>query len=63
MIAFSQQSAAPLLYHRDSETEQKLLQNIKALNDKTCLIVTHRPAALEIADSILSVESGKIITQ
>jgi ATP-binding cassette subfamily B protein len=47
----------------DSETEQKLLQNIKALNDKTCLIVTHRPAALEIADSILSVESSKIITQ
>jgi ATP-binding cassette subfamily B protein len=47
----------------DSETEQKLLQNIKALNDKTCLIVTHRPAALEIADSILSVENGKIIIQ
>ena len=44
----------------DGETEKKLLQNIKALNDKTCLIVTHRPAALEIADNILLVENGKI---
>ena len=44
----------------DSETEKKLLENIKALNDKTCLIVTHRPAALEIADNILLVENGKI---
>lgn len=44
----------------DAETERKVLQNLKELNDKTCLIVTHRPAALEIADGVVRVEKGKI---
>ena len=44
----------------DAETEKVLLQNIKKLENKTCLIVTHRPAALEIADNILSIEDKKI---
>jgi ATP-binding cassette subfamily B protein len=44
----------------DGETEQKLLTNIQALKDKTCLIVTHRPAALSIANRILNVEDKKI---
>ena len=45
----------------DGETEKKLLENIRALSDKTCLIVTHRPAALDIADRILSVENKGIL--
>ncbi len=45
----------------DGETEKKLLDNIRALKDKTCLIVTHRPAALAVADAVLTVESGKIV--
>ena len=45
----------------DSETETKLLENVRNLKDKTCLIVTHRPAALAIADRILAVENGKIV--
>jgi hypothetical protein len=44
----------------DGETEQKLLENIRQLKNKTCLIVTHRPAALEIADRILLVENKTI---
>lgn len=44
----------------DNETEQALLQNIRNLSEKTCLIVTHRPAALEIADEIIRIEDGKI---
>ncbi len=44
----------------DTQTELSLLENIRALRNKTCLIVTHRPAALSIADKILSVENGKI---
>ncbi len=44
----------------DEETERRLLQNIRKLKDKTCLIVTHRPAALEIADRIIAVENGKL---
>ena len=44
----------------DEETERKLLENVRALKDRTCLIVTHRPAALEIADRVLIVEKGEI---
>ena len=44
----------------DGETEGKLLENIRKLQDKTCLIVTHRPAALSIADRVLKVENKKI---
>ncbi len=45
----------------DSETEIRLLENVRTLKNKTCLIVTHRPAALAIADRILAVENGKIV--
>ena len=45
----------------DGETETKLLENVRKLKEKTCLIVTHRPAALVIADRVLSVEGGKIV--
>ncbi len=45
----------------DGETEIRLLENVRNLKDKTCLIVTHRPAALAIADRILAVENGKIV--
>ncbi len=44
----------------DGETEELLLQNIRKLQNKTCLIVTHRPAALAVADRVLRVEDGKI---
>ena len=44
----------------DGETERKLVENIKNLQDKTCLIVTHREMALTIADKILRVENGNI---
>lgn len=42
----------------DGDTERRLLENIKALRNKTCLIVTHRPAALDIADGVINVEKG-----
>jgi ATP-binding cassette subfamily B protein len=34
----------------DEETEKQLLYNLRAMTDKTVLIVTHRPASLEICD-------------
>ncbi len=37
----------------DEGTESKLLINLRSLTDKTVVIVTHRPAALEICDRIL----------
>ena len=44
----------------DNETEKKMLENIKALQGKTCLIVTHREAALSITDRVLFVENYMI---
>ena len=34
----------------DEGTEQKLLNNLRKMTDKTVLLITHRPAALEICD-------------
>lgn len=43
----------------DEITEQKLLQNLRQLTDKTVLIITHRPAALQICDrEIVMTEDG-----
>jgi len=37
----------------DEETEAKLLENLRSMTDKTVIIVTHRPAALDITDKII----------
>ena len=44
----------------DGETERRLLENLRNEPGKTCLIVTHRPAALNIADQILHIRAGAI---
>ena len=44
----------------DENTERDLLANISAMNNVTCLIVTHRPAALSVADAVIGVENGCI---
>lgn len=36
----------------DELTESRLLQNLRSMTDKTVIIVTHRPAALDICDRI-----------
>ena len=36
----------------DEDTELRLLDNLRSMTDKTVVLVTHRPAALEIADKI-----------
>lgn len=46
----------------DAATEKQLLENLRSMTDKTVVIVTHRPAALEICDRVLEfTESGIII--
>ena len=37
----------------DADTEGHLLRNLRCMTDRTVLIVTHRPAALEICDRVL----------
>ena len=43
----------------DENTERKLLENLRSMTNKTVIIVTHRPAALDICDTIFRFsESG-----
>ena len=37
----------------DAGTERRLLQNLHEMTDKTVVIITHRPAALEICDTVI----------
>lgn len=43
----------------DEQTEAKLLDNLKTLNDKTVLIVTHRPRACEVCDRVIYMETDR----
>lgn len=38
----------------DEQTEARLLDNLRSMTDKTVIIVTHRPAALDITDKIIT---------
>lgn len=44
----------------DEETEAKVLKNIESLKDKTCIIVTHRKAALKICNKHLYLKDKNI---
>ena len=44
----------------DEDTEASMLKNISNLRDKTCLIVTHRQAALSICDYRLHLTDGHL---
>lgn len=43
----------------DEQTEAKVLDNLRSMTDKTVIIVTHRPAALEITDKIIYFNPNK----
>ncbi len=40
----------------DEATEKQMLSNIKTLTDKTCIMVTHKPCALEMCTSCFSLQ-------
>lgn len=40
----------------DEATEKQLLLNLRSMTDRTVIIITHRPAALEICDKIWKVD-------
>ena len=44
----------------DEETERKVLQRIRALPERTCIAVTHRPAAAALCSWRLELREGKI---
>lgn len=47
----------------DAATEKQVLKNIKSLKNRTCLIVTHKAAALTVCDAVLQIVEGKIILE
>lgn len=47
----------------DSDTELKVLERLRALENRTCIAVTHRSAALGVCDFRLNVSDGKTIVQ
>jgi ATP-binding cassette subfamily B protein len=44
----------------DADTEQKVLQRLNTLPNRTCIAVTHRPAAIELCDCLLEVSKEGI---
>ncbi len=46
----------------DEQTEKQLLENIQNLNDKTCIIISHKKAALDACDKEVIIRDGKIYT-
>ena len=42
----------------DAATEARLLENLRSLSDRTVVVVTHRPAALEMCDRVVRFEEG-----
>ena len=47
----------------DEKTERKVLQRVRALEDRTCIAVTHRPAAITLCDWRLEISGGKITSR
>ena len=47
----------------DEATEERVLQRLRALPDRTCLCISHRPAALQICDRVIRVVEGKIVEE
>lgn len=66
-IARAVLSGAPILLldectaSLDEATEERVLRNLRSLPDRTCLCISHRPAALDICDRVVRVVDGKII--
>ncbi|MCD7872593.1 MAG: ATP-binding cassette domain-containing protein, partial [Clostridiales bacterium] len=47
----------------DEKTEREFLVNLKNLKDVTCIIVSHKKAALEICNKRVKIENSKIISE
>lgn len=45
----------------DEVTELKLLENIKTLSDKTCILISHKKAANEVCNKEVRIIDGKIM--
>lgn len=66
-IARAVLSGAPILLldeataSLDSVTEERVLRNLRGLSDRTCLCISHRPAALALCDRVIRLEDGHCV--
>lgn len=44
----------------DEATEEKLLKNLRELENRTCIIITHKPAALNVCNKEIRIDNKKI---
>ena len=44
----------------DAETEKRVLDNIKSLNSKTCVIITHKNAALQVCNKEFLIDNKQL---
>ena len=47
----------------DEQTEKQFLTNLKTHDNITCLIVSHKKAALDICNKSIKIKNGKIISE
>src|SRR5690606_32301859 len=47
----------------DVETERQLWEGLFESHEATCLVVSHRRAALERADRVIVMEAGRVVAQ
>lgn len=46
----------------DENTEKKLLDNIKQMTDRTCIIISHKKGAFDLCNKEIRIENGRIKT-
>ena len=44
----------------DLKTEAKMLENIRKINDKTCILISHKKGAEEYMDKKIIIENGRV---
>lgn len=44
----------------DEATEERLLKNLRGLENRTCIIITHKPAALNVCNKEIRIDSKRI---
>lgn len=47
----------------DEPTEERVLSNLRQMTNKTCLLISHKKAALHVCDSIITIKDGKVTKQ
>ncbi len=45
----------------DAQTERRLLANLRAQSGRTCLLITHKTAALDLCDSSFTLRDGRLV--